>query len=240
MIAMTRLLRSKRCASMFRTDCGASRRGLHEEISPHPDIDARRNQRWRIVDNLPEPMDASHGTDELTELRSGRRDTLDRLMPVVYDQLRVIARRQLGLREHGATLSTTGLVHEAYLKLVDQSRIAFRDRAHFFALASVAMRHVLVDRAKARLAQKRDGGLRRVTLDDEQIPDDDQPEAMLDLNDAVDRLSAVAPRLGRVVECRFFGGLSDEETAEALGVTTRTVQRDWVKAKMLLRRALAT
>ncbi len=183
-------------------------------------------------------MDASHETDVLAELRSGRRDTLDRLMPVVYDQLRTIARRQLALREHGATLSTTGLVHEAYLKLVDQSRVAWRDRAHFFALASVAMRHILVDRARARLTQKRDGGLLRVTLDNEQIPGDDQPEAMLELNDAVERLSAVEPRLGRVVECRFFGGLSEEETAEALGVTTRTVQRDWAKAKMLLRRAL--
>src|SRR5215831_14759531 len=106
-------------------------------------------------------------SDFLEELRSGRRDTLDRLMPVVYDHLRVLASRQLALRNGNGTLSTTGLVHEAYLKLVDQSRVAWRDRSHFFALASVAMRHVLVDRAKARLAQKREGGLRRVTLDDE-------------------------------------------------------------------------
>jgi len=89
--------------------------------------------------------------DVLKELRSGRRDSLDRLMPVVYDHLRVIASRQLEMREGGGTLSTTGLVHEAYLKLVDQSRVAWRDRSHFFALASVAMRHVLVDRARARL-----------------------------------------------------------------------------------------
>jgi len=159
-------------------------------------------------------------------------------MPMVYDQLRLIARRQLSLREHGATLSTTGLVHEAYLKLVDQSRIAWRDRAHFFALASVAMRHVLVDRARARLTQKREGHLRRVTLENEQVAHEDQPQALLDLNEAVTRLAAVEPRLARVVECRFFGGLSEEETAEALDVTTRTVQRDWAKAKMLLRRAL--
>ena len=183
-------------------------------------------------------MDASHGIDVLTELRSGRRDTLDGLMPVVYDQLRSIARRQLAIREHGATLSTTGLVHEAYLKLVDQSRVAFRDRAHFFALASLAMRHVLVDRARARLTKKRDGGFQRVTLDSEQIPGADQPEALLELNDAVDRLAVLEPRLAHVVECRFFGGLSEVETAEALGVTTRTVQRDWAKARMLLRRAL--
>ena len=107
--------------------------------------------------------------DVLQELRSGRRDSLDRLMPVVYEQLRVIASRQMTLRNGGGTLSTTGLIHEAYLKLVDQSRVGWRDRSHFFALASVAMRHVLVDRAKARLAQKREGGFRRVTLDDEHL-----------------------------------------------------------------------
>lgn len=173
------------------------------------------------------------------ELCAGRRDTLDGLMPGVYDELRAIARRQLGQREIGGTLSTTGLVHEAYLKLVDQSRVAWRDRGHFFALASVAMRHVLVDRARARQARKREGGLHRVSLDHEQIPAEDQAEALLWLNDAIDRLAAVEPRLARVVDCRFFGGLSDEETAEALGVAIRTVQRDWCKARMLLRKALS-
>ena len=177
--------------------------------------------------------------DVLQELRSGRRDSLDRLMPVVYEQLRVIASRQMTLRNGGGTLSTTGLIHEAYLKLVDQSRVAWRDRSHFFALASVAMRHVLVDRAKARLAQKREGGFRRVTLDDEHLDVDDQADLMVDLNDAIDKLAATEPRLARVVECRFFGGLSEEETAEALEVNVRTVQRDWAKARMLLRRAMS-
>lgn len=179
------------------------------------------------------------GVPDVVELRSGRRDTLDQLMPAVYDELRAIARRQLSLREVGGTLSTTGLVHEAYLKLVDQSRVAWRDRGHFFALASVAMRHVLVDRAKARHAQKREGALQRVPLDSEQIAADDQAEALLLLNDAIDRLAEVEPRLARVVDCRFFGGMSDEETAESMGVTTRTVQRDWCKARMLLRRVLS-
>ena len=177
-------------------------------------------------------MTVPNGIDVLTELRSDRRETLDRIMPVVYEQLRSIARHQLAIREHDATLSTTGLVHEAYLKLVDQSRVAWNDRAHFFALASVAMRHVLVDRAKARLAQKREGALKRVTFDNDQIgAADGQPELMLEINDAVDRLAAVESRLARVVECRFFGGLTEEETAEALEVTTRTVQRDWAKAR---------
>ena len=187
----------------------------------------------------PRQMEHTPDVDVLQELRSGRRDTLDRLMPVVYAQLRVIASRQLTLRKGGGTLSTTGLIHEAYLKLVDQSRVAWRDRSHFFALASVAMRHVLVDRAKARLAQKREGGLRRVTLDEEQLDADDQAELMVDLNDAIDKLAVTEPRLARVVECRFFGGLSEEETAEVLEVTARTVQRDWAKARMLLRRALS-
>src|SRR5512143_2472275 len=172
---------------------------------------------------LMEPIDGTASGDFLAALRSGRRDTLDAMMPKVYEQLRVIARHQLVGREGGGTLSTTGLVHEAYLKLVDQSRVAWSDRAHFFALASVAMRHVLVDRARARLTQKRDGARHRVTLDDDRIPGDDQPEALLELNDAIDRLAAVEPRLARVVECRFFGGLSEDETAEALGVTTRNV-----------------
>jgi len=177
--------------------------------------------------------------DVVAEARSGEVDALHRIMPVVYEHLRVIARNQLARRESRGTLNTTGLVHEAYLKLADHSRGEWSSRAHFFALASVAMRHVLVDRAKARIAQKRDGGFQRVTLDNEQIPGDAQPEMMLDLNDAIDRLTAVEPRMLRVVECRFFGGLSENETADALGVTTRTVQRDWAKARMLLRRALA-
>ncbi|HUQ19338.1 MAG TPA: ECF-type sigma factor [Gemmatimonadaceae bacterium] len=174
-----------------------------------------------------------------TGVRAGRRESLDSLMPIVYEHLRSIAHHQLAIREGGATLSTTGLVHEAYLKLVEQSRIAWSDQAHFFALASVAMRHVLVDRARARLADKREGVLIRVTLDNNEMGDVNQPEVMLEINDAVDKLAEVEPRLAKVVECRFFGGLSEEETATALGITVRTVQRDWVKARMLLRRALS-
>ena len=159
-------------------------------------------------------------------------------MPLAYQDLLAIARRQLAVRAGGGTLSTTGLVHEAYLKLADQSHVAWRDRAHFYALSALAMRHVLVDRAKARQAHKRGGARRRVTLEEALIPNDDQPEVLLQISDAIDRLAAVDPRLAEVVDCRFFGGFSDEEIAEALGVAVRTVQRDWVKARMLLRRAL--
>lgn len=212
---------------------------IHEQTRPIP---TSRDVFVLLLatDGLYDPMDGSKEKTNPGEPQAGRRDSLDELMPAVYEHLRLIARRQLAIREHGQTLSTTGLVHEAYLKLVDQSRVAWSDRGHFFALASVAMRHILVDRAKARLTQKREGGLHRVTLDDEQVSAENQPEALLDLNEAVDRLATEEPRLARVVECRFFGGLTEEETAEALGVTTRTVQRDWAKARMLLRRALTS
>jgi RNA polymerase sigma factor (TIGR02999 family) len=177
--------------------------------------------------------------DVLAGLRSGRRESLDALLPLVYHELRRIAHGQLGPRDGRGTLETTGLVHEAYLKLVDQSRADWTDRAHFLAVASLAMRHVLVDRARARLALKRGGMQHRVTLDEENISANDQAEALLHLHDALETLAQFEPRLARVVECRFFGGLTEDETATALGVTTRTVQRDWTKARVLLRRALS-
>jgi RNA polymerase sigma factor (TIGR02999 family) len=188
------------------------------------------------VPTTPSPGETSF-TSEIGPTRQG---SLDRLVPAVYDELRDIARRQLSARAPGSTLSTTGLVHEAYLKLLDQGRVTWRDRAHFVALASVVMRHVLVDRARARLAEKREGRRHRVTLDSDLVASEDQPDAMLQLSDAIERLALVEPRLARVVDCRFFGGLTDDEIAEALEITRRTVQRDWAKARMLLRRALAS
>ena len=176
--------------------------------------------------------------DVLTELRSRKHGALDQLVPLGYTELRAIAHRQLAVQARGGTLSTTALVHEAYLKLVDQSHADWRDRAHFLAVASLAMRHVLVDRAKARMTLKRGGERRRITLDDAHIAIDDQPDALLQLDEAMTRLAELQPRLARVVECRFFGGLTEEEIAEALGVTVRTVQRDWAKARMLLQREL--
>jgi RNA polymerase sigma factor (TIGR02999 family) len=178
-----------------------------------------------------------HG-DVLGELRRRKHDALEHLLPLVYDELRVIAHRQLANQARGGTLSTTALVHEAYLKLVDQSHADWRDRAHFLAVASLAMRHVLVDRAKARSTLKRGGERRRITLDDSHIAVDDQPDALLQLDEAMHRLAALEPRLARVVECRFFGGLNEQEIATALGITVRTVQRDWAKARMLLQRSL--
>jgi RNA polymerase sigma factor (TIGR02999 family) len=176
--------------------------------------------------------------DVLTELRSRAQHSLDQVVALTYQELRAIAHRRLAARGPGGTLSTTALVHEAYLKLVDQSRAGWQDLAHFRALASLAMRHVLVDRARERSALKRGGARRQITLDDEVMALEDQAEMLLQLNDALERLATVDPRLAQVVDCRFFGGLTEQETAEALGLTTRTVQRDWVKARVLLRRLL--
>jgi RNA polymerase sigma factor (TIGR02999 family) len=166
-------------------------------------------------------------------------DSLDQIVTLTYQELRAIAHRRLAARAPGGgTLSTTALVHEAYLKLADQSRPEWRDRSHFFALASLVMRHVLVDRARERSAQRRGGGGRQITLDDDVIGQGDQSDALLQLNEALETLATVDPRLVQVVECRFFGGLTESEIAAALGITTRTVQRDWVKARVLLRRLL--
>ena len=180
------------------------------------------------------------GYDVLVQLRTGGRESIDRLVPLLYEELRAMAHRRLLAQPRGGTLQTTALVHEAYLKIIDQSRATVRDRVHFLALASLAMRHVLVDRAKARGAVKRDGQRWCVTLDEEEIGIDDQPDALLQLDDALNRLATLEPRLARVVECRFFGALTEDEIAEALGVTPRTVQRDWAKARMLLRRTLGS
>jgi RNA polymerase sigma factor (TIGR02999 family) len=158
---------------------------------------------------------------------------VDTLFPLVYGELRVIARRKLGGRT-GETLGTTALVHEAYLKLVDQSRVGWRDRAHFFAVAAMAMRQILVDHARHHAARKRGGGWRRVSLQDDVVSVGEQADALLELDRALERLAGLNTRLARVVECRFFGGLTEQETAEALGVTERTVRRDWVKARGLL------
>jgi RNA polymerase sigma factor (TIGR02999 family) len=177
-------------------------------------------------------------TDVLTELRSNGPESADAVVALAYHELRAIAHRRLVARGEGGTLSTTALVHEAWLKLVDPSRAGWHDHAHFLALASLAMRHVLIDRARERHALKRGGDRRRITLDDAALSPDDDAEVLLQLDEAMERLAEFEPRLAQVVECRFFGGLTEQETGAALGLTARTVQRDWVKARVLLRRAL--
>jgi len=177
--------------------------------------------------------------DVTGDLRAGGREAIDRVIPLVYDELRQIAHRHLNARSDGATLNTTALVNEAYLKLVDQSRATWTDRVHFLSVAALAMRHILTDRAKARMSLKRGGDQFRVTLDDNTIAVNDAPEALLQITEALDRVAIIDARLARVVEYRFFGGLSNAEIGAALGITERTVERDWIKARMLLREVLA-
>ncbi|HET6362751.1 MAG TPA: ECF-type sigma factor [Gemmatimonadota bacterium] len=198
---------------------------------------------WRIHHGIgviatPEPTTGPTDiTRILLEVRQGHREAMDRVLPLVYDELRRIARGRL--RGQSMTLGTTELVHEAYLKLADGAQAEWRDRAHFFAVAAIAMRQILVDRARQRCAVKREGYRRRISLDEAVIPSEDQADALLEIDEALNALSRLDERLARVVECRFFGGLTEVETAEALGVTPRTVRRDWVKAKGLLYDALS-
>jgi RNA polymerase sigma factor (TIGR02999 family) len=182
---------------------------------------------------------AANQLDLLRDLRVGNRETIDRLIPMLYDELRQIAHRHLSARPAGATLDTTALVNEAYLKLVDQSNAQWNDRVHFLAVAAIAMKQILMDRAKARASRKRGGDHTRVTLDDERIRAEDLPDTLLQITDALERVASIDPRLARVVDLRFFGGLTNEEIGAALGVTERTVERDWIKARMLLREMLA-
>ena len=168
---------------------------------------------------------------------------MDRLMALVYDELHVMARRQLRHRRPGQTLTTTALVHEAYLKLVDHPGATWQDRSHFLSVAALAMRHILVDSARRRVAKKRGGEGVRVPLDDLQLGLDEpsgdaRAVEVIALDRALTSLAALNERLGRLVELRFFGGLNEEETARVMGTSERTVRRDWRKARAFLFQAL--
>ncbi len=178
-------------------------------------------------------------TQLLAAVRQGDGSAMDRLMTLVYDELRAVARRQLRRWRPGQTLDSTALVHEAYLRLVDQAGASWQDRAHFLSVAGVAMRHILVDAARRRAAKKRGGEGLRITLDELQ-PDQRGTDAsrraveILDLDEALTSLAARNERLSRLVEPRFFAGLTEEETARTLGTSERTVRRDWLKARAFL------
>lgn len=174
----------------------------------------------------------------LTAFRGGDRAAFDRLVPLVYHELHGIARRQLRRLRPGDTLGTTGLVHEAYFKLVDQERAYPQDREHFFSIAAHAMRQVLIDYARHKGTEKRGGGRDPVTLDEARAAAAEPETRLLELDAALVRLEELDPRLVRVVECRFFAGLNQDETAEALDVSVRTVQRDWKLAQAWLREEL--
>jgi RNA polymerase sigma factor (TIGR02999 family) len=174
-------------------------------------------------------------TDMLLQARDGDQSVVDALFPLVYDELSRIARRQLGRFRPGDTLNTSALVHDAYLRLVDQTRTGWNDRAHFLATAARAMRFVIVDYARERSADKRGGrGTSLLRLDEVDVPVEEAAELLVELHEALTRLATVDERLARIVELRFFGGLTEVETAEALGLSDRTVRREWLKAKAWL------
>jgi RNA polymerase sigma-70 factor (ECF subfamily) len=160
------------------------------------------------------------------------------LMPLVYGELRRLASRRLGRERAGHTLQTTALVHEAYLRLVDQKEANWRNRAHFFAVAAQMMRRILVDYARSRNFAKRGGGAKQVSLDEAMIVSDERAADVVALDEALDALARFDERKSRMVELRFFGGLSIEETAEVLGVSPGTVMRDWTLAKAWLQREI--
>ncbi|HXW03882.1 MAG TPA: sigma-70 family RNA polymerase sigma factor [Vicinamibacterales bacterium] len=164
---------------------------------------------------------------------------LDQLVPLVHDELRRMARAQLRRRGGRDSLETAGLVNEAYLRLVDQTRATWRDRGHFFAVSAMAMRQIIVDHARRRARLKRGGDRGVVPLDDVHEPAARESHQVLEIDRALTKLASVNERLARLVECRYFAGLTEEETAAALGMSVRTAQREWFKAKAWLRRELA-
>lgn len=175
----------------------------------------------------------------LRQMSGGSGEALDALVPLVYRELRSIAHRHLRREDPGHTLNTTALVHEAYLRLVDLRRVEWRDRTHFFAMASRMMRRILMNYARMRKRAKRGGGRVPSPLQKGDLPIDENLDDLLALDEALRRLEAANERRCRVVECRFFAGLTIEETAEGLGVSPGTVKRDWRLARLWLNRELA-
>ena len=180
----------------------------------------------------------SEVTEVLLAHRGGDEQAFDRLVPMVYNDLRRIARQQLNRLRPGQTLDTTSLVNEVYLKLVDQTRVSWQDRSHFFAIVARAMRQIIIDYARQRGSKKRGSGRPAISLKEAQIVVEQQAEQLVALDEALTELGAIDERLARLVECRFFTGLTEEETAEALGISTRTVQRDWKRARGWLHEAM--
>ncbi len=182
---------------------------------------------------------AAEVTRALQALSAGDRSALDRLLPLVYDHLHRVAEHELRRERVGHTLSPTALVHEAYLKLVQLDRITWEGRSHFFGAAASAMRRILISYARMQKADKRGHGVERVPIEDVVVVARERPADLLALDEALTRLADLHPRQAQVVELRFFAGLEIEEVADALGVSTPTVKRDWTAARAWLNRELA-
>jgi RNA polymerase sigma factor (TIGR02999 family) len=186
-------------------------------------------------------VSASRGTitQFLLQWGQGNRSALDELIPVVYRELHRLARYYLRRQSPGQTLQTSALINEAYLRLIDHKNMDWQNRAHFYGVAAQAMRRILVDHARSRHAAKRGGGAVEVSLDKAAVLAREQAAELIELDDALMDLATISPRKSQIVELRYFGGLSVEETAEVLGTSTATVVREWRSAKRLLLRTLA-
>lgn len=182
--------------------------------------------------------DPSEVTRILGQMADGDPAAMERLLPLVYEELRDLARREMVREREGHTLGATAVVHEAYLRLAELDRISWQGRAHFFGAAAMAMRRVLISYARSRNAQKRGSGVVPVPIDDVVLAAKERPGELLALDEALTRLEELNPRQARVVECRFFAGMSIDETAEALGISNATVRRDWALARAWLNREL--
>jgi RNA polymerase sigma factor (TIGR02999 family) len=187
---------------------------------------------------LSPPQPRTGITDLLLQASRGDGSALANVFPLIYEELRRLAERQLRGEPDGQTLSPTALVHEAYMRLVGQRQVRWGGRAHFMAVAATAMRRILIDRARRRRSLKRGGLLDRVPIEAIQVAVEERAELLLALDDALTRLAVADPRQARVVECRYFGGMTEEETAEALGIGLRTIKRDWAKARSWLYREI--
>jgi RNA polymerase sigma factor (TIGR02999 family) len=183
------------------------------------------------MEELRQPNDV---TRLLIDWNKGDSEALNALMPLVYDELRRIARRHLQGERFGHTLQSTALVHEAFLRLIDVERIQWQNRAHFIAMAAQMIRRILVDHARTRKAEKRGSGAMLLELDEGIVAPGGGPVDLVDLNNALEKLAVIDDQQARIVELRFFGGLSVEETAEVLGISTPTVKRDWKMARAWL------
>ncbi len=181
----------------------------------------------------------SNVTQMLHDWSDGDQEVLDKLIPIVYEELRRQAARYLRRERPGHTLQTTALIHEAYLRLIDQKNVRWQNRAHFYAISAQLMRRILVDHARSRQAAKRGGSDIKLPLEEAIIASEGREVDLVALDEALERLAAIDQQQSRVVELRFFSGLSVEETAEVLGVSPRTVKRDWNVAKAWLRREIS-
>jgi RNA polymerase sigma factor (TIGR02999 family) len=189
---------------------------------------------------MTEPLSKTHQVTDLLDAWShGDKEALDKLMPLVYDELRRLARQHMRRERAGHTLQTTALVNEAYMRLVDQRRAQCQNRAQFFGVAARLMRRILVDHARSRHRLKREGDAHKVSLDEAATVSQEQSTNLLALHEALKKLEAMNERMGRIVELRFFGGLSIEETAEVIKVSPGTVMKDWTFAKAFMHETIS-